>query len=136
MCGGVSFSHQSRDYRIYFPNPRAVLPIRTRDGNIELIPWGRRRNQVGKLPQGGWARLDSIYAGRWDRYFPVPVKVMVDSFMEKTLEGVSRWYDLPKGNWIQGLIAREQQEQRAYIVTIEPEIEFSDHDRWPRIRAK
>ena len=135
MCGGVEFTHRGRDYRLYFPNPRAVLPVRQRNGEVCLLPWGRRSNQVGKLPRGGWARLDSIYAGRWDRFFPVPVKIPLIRFMEKNVDGESRWYDLPKGQWVQGLVAREQREQRVYIVTIEPEIENADHDRWPRIRA-
>jgi len=131
----VEFTHGGRDYRLYFPNPKAVLPVRARGGDTRLIPWGRRTNQIGRLPPGGWARLDSIYAGRWDRFFPIAVKIPVARFMEKSLEGKSSWYELTGNQWIQGLIAREQQEQRVYIVTIEPEIEYGDHDRWPRIRA-
>ena len=135
MCGGVEFIHGGRDYRLYFPNPRAVLPVRTRDGDARLMPWGRRTSQLGKLPRGGWARLDSVYAGRWDRFFPVPVKIPVTRFMEKNLDGQSRWFEIPEGQWIQGLIAKEKHEQRVYIVTIEPGIEDADYDRWPRIRA-
>ncbi len=135
MCGGVEFTHKGRDYRLYFPNPRAVLPVSTRNGDVRLLPWGRRIHQVGQLPRGGWARLDSIYAGRWDRFFPVPVKIPIHRFMEKNLEGESKWYEIPGGQWIQGMVANERHEQRVYIVTIEPEIEDADHDRWPRICA-
>ena len=43
------------------------------------------------------------------------------------------WFDLTKGQIIQGLVARFKQEQRVYVVTIEPEFEEAIHDRWPRI---
>ncbi len=82
---------------------------------------------------GGWARLDSIYAGRWDRWFPTPVKLMVTQFMEKDIEGQSSWFDITPGKWIQGLIARSNNERRVYVVTITPELEYATHERWPRI---
>lgn len=133
MCGGVYYTHQEQDVRAYFPNPKAMLPARTRSGDTLLLPWGRRQNQAGKLPLGGWARLDSIYAGRWDRWLPKPVKLELKSFMEKDIEGHSHWFDLTAGQYIQGLIARDGSEQRIYIVTITPEMSDAVHERWPRI---
>lgn len=134
MCGGVYYANnKGDDVRVYFPNPKAVLPVKVRQQNNRLIPWGRRKEQDGRLPLGGWARLDSIYSGRWDRWFPLAVKIPVKAFMEKDIMGQSHWFDLPKGKWIQGLVAREAAEQRVYVVTIEPEMEDAVHDRWPRI---
>ena len=133
MCGGVYYTHLNQDIRVYFPNPKAVLPVKTRSGAVELLPWGRRKEQKGALPLGGWARLDSIYTGRWDRWFPVPVKLPIKQFMEKDLEGHTRWYDLTRGQWIQGLVARINYEQRVYVVTVEPELADAVHDRWPRL---
>ncbi len=133
MCGGVYFSFNEEELRIYFPNPKAVLPVLRKDGSVVLLPWGRRKEQAGLLPLGGWARLDSIHAGRWDRRFPVPVKLPIKSFMESDIEGSTRWYDLTKGKFIQGLSAREGNEQRVYVVTIEPERSNAEHERWPRI---
>ena len=135
MCGGVYYTIQDQDTRVYFPNPKALLPVKTRTGSIKTLAWGRRREQAGTLPLGGWARLDSIYAGRWDRWFPVAVKIPVKSFMEKDLEGHSHWFDLTRGQWIQGLVARYQQERRIYVVTIEPELPEAIHDRGPRIMS-
>ena len=135
MCGGVYYTIQNQDTRVYFPNPKALLPVKTRAGGIKTLAWGRRREQAGALPLGGWARLDSIYAGRWDRWFPVPVKIPVKSFMEKDLEGHNHWFDLTRGQWIQGLVARYQHERRVYVVTIEPELPEAVHDRWPRIMS-
>ncbi len=136
MCGGVYYTIDDQDVRVYFPNPSAKLPVKKKHGEVTLLPWGRRKEQVGHLPLGGWARLDSIYAGRWDRWFPVPVKLAVKSFMEKDIEGHSHWFDLTKGQFIQGLIARDNHEQRIYVVTVTPEMEDAAHDRWPRILSR
>ncbi len=133
MCGGVYYLHKGQDNRVYFPNPKALLPVITKDKKIELLPWGRRKEQSGSLPKGGWARLDSIYAGRWDKWFPILVKIPVKQFMEKDIQGNSHWFDLTKGQFIQGLIARDKYEQRVYVVTITPEFEDAIHERWPRI---
>ena len=133
MCGGVYYTIGEQDIRVYFPNPKAMLPVRKKSGSIDLLPWGRRKQQAGELPLGGWARLDSIYAGRWDRWFLIPVKLSIKSFMEKDLEGQSHWYDLTTGQYIQGLLARNKNEQRIYVVTVTPEMSDAVHDRWPRI---
>jgi len=134
MCSGVYFEHDTHVLRQYFPNPKAVLPVKKSDGGIILLPWGRRQKQSGNLPLGGWARLDSIYGGRWDKYFPTPLKIPVLSFMEKDFEGNSHWYDLNEGQYLQGLLAKDNNEQRIYIVIIEPEVEDANiHSRWPRV---
>ena len=134
MCGGVHFQHGDDFMRMYFPNPKAVMPVLQKDGTQILVPWGRRQEQAGKLPLGGWARLESIYGGVWDRYFARPVKIPVLSFMEKDFEGRAHWYDLQSGQYIQGLIARHGNECRLYVVTLEPELEDAQiHNRWPRV---
>ncbi len=133
MCGGVYYIHNDQECRIYFPNPTATLPVKVKTGGCELIPWGRRQIQQGKLPLGGWARLDSVYAGRWDRWQPRPVKLSISSFMEKDIEGNSNWFDITSGKWIQGLVARTGNERRVYLVTVLPEMEDAAYHRWPRI---
>ncbi|MES9855958.1 MAG: hypothetical protein ABW166_05060 [Sedimenticola sp.] len=135
MCGGVYYLIEGQEVRTYFPNPKAQLPVKTRAGGIERLPWGRRKSQAGKLPLGGWARLESIYEGRWDRWFPTPVKLNISQFMEKDIEGGSHWYDLTPGKWVQGLVAHWDNERRVYVVTITPEMEDAAHDRWPRIMS-
>ena len=42
----------------------------------------------------------------------------VITFMEQDLEGHSRWYELTRGQWIQGLVARDSHERRIYVVTV------------------
>lgn len=98
-----------------------------------MVTWGRRRGEPGELPLGGWARLESIRAGVWDRWQPQPVRLRLQGFMEKDIEGESHWFELTPGQWVQGLVARQGGEQRVYVVTITPEMPEAIHHRWPRI---
>ena len=133
MCGGVFYLDEGRQVRTYFPNPKAQLPVRMKEDHVSLLPWGRRKQQPGMLPLGGWARLESIKSGVWDKWFPVPVKIMVSQFMEKDRNGNTHWFDVTDGKWIQGLVARDSDEIRVYVVTITPQMPDAIHDRWPRI---
>lgn len=136
MSSGVLFDFEKEDRRIYFHNPVATLPIITKTNNVILMPWGRRKQQRGDLPLGGWARLEMIYKGQWDRWQPKPVKIPVKSFMEKSHDGSNHWFDLIKGQCLQGLVACNKYERRVYVVTIEPEQENAWYYRWPRIINK
>ena len=133
MCLAVHFLHDEKEYTPYFPNPYATLPIMNKNGDITLLPWGRRQSQTGNLPLGGWARLESIKNNVWQKYFAKPVKLPITRFAEKDLEGKTHWFDLQKGQFIQGLVARYDNEIRVYIVTITPNDPNAIHDRWPRI---
>ena len=135
MCGGVTFHYDHKELTFYFPNPKAVLPVRLKSGGISLMTWGRRQEEAGSLPQTGWARLESIKAGMWDRFFPKPVKIRVDSFIEKDSLGKSHWFPMSQGHYIQGLVASLDGERRVYVVTITPTLpeQAAVYGRWPRI---
>lgn len=133
MCGGVLYQYKGHEIKTYFPNPDAMLPVRTKKRENKLLSWGRRQGQKGCLPLGGWARLESIKAGKWDQFFPKPVRLCIDTFMEKDIENKSHWYSLTPGQWIQGLLAHDGCEVRVYIVTILPEGIHAIHERWPRV---
>ena len=137
MCGGVIYTLNNKKERIFFPNPYARLPVRMRDGSEQLLIWGRRKEQPGQLPQGGWARLDSIRQGKWQRFNPVAVKIVVEQFMEKDQQKQSHWFSLEPGQFIQGLVARLADEQRVYVVTTQfeksSETDILIHERWPRV---
>lgn len=132
MCGGVSFNADNKPRKVFFPVPGASLPVVTRDQDIAMLVWGRRKEEPGNLPAGGWARHESILSGKWNWYQPVPVKIAVESFMEKDHAKQSHWFELNAGEFIQGLVARQGDESRVYVVTVEPE-DQAIHDRWPRI---
>ena len=133
MCVAVNYEFEGKDCIPYFPNPYATLPVLRKSGDIQLLPWGRRQSQTGNLPLGGWARLESIQKGVWDKYFAKPVKLLITRFAEKDIEGKSQWFALEKGQFIQGLLAQYDDECRVYIVTISPEGQHAAHERWPRI---
>lgn len=137
MCGGVEYRDGERRQRVYFPQPGAALPVRRRDGSVAWLPWGRRESERAALPLGGWARLESVRAGKWQRYQPRPVLIPALRFMEKDRDGRSHWYDIPAGYLIQGLLATDGTEQRVYVVTTAaPDGRLEVHDRWPRLVAK
>ncbi|MGY0218683.1 hypothetical protein ACWJJH_15060 [Endozoicomonadaceae bacterium StTr2] len=133
MCGGVSFRADGKVIKTFFPNPKARLPVKGRDGQLIMVPWGRRENQAGGAPQGGWARLESVHEGRWEKYRPQPVKIVVDAFMEKDDKGLSHWFDVLPGQYIQGLVATDGVFTRLYVVTTEDEKSCHISGRWPRI---
>jgi hypothetical protein len=133
MCNAVTYNHGGEEIRCDFSNPDASLPVVTRRGSNALVVWGRRRKEIGELPLGGWAWLDSIRAGVWNRWQPRPVRLQLRSFMEKDIQGESQWFELTSGQWVQGLLAQSGTERRVYVVTIHPEIAEAVHPRWPRI---
>lgn len=134
MCGGVKFTDSGKEQTVYFPQPRAELPLQLCSGDMEKISWGRRREEQGDLPIGGWARQDSIDKGVWEKYQPRPVQIMVHAFMEKDKNKVTHWFDLSPGQHIQGLLATLNDERRVYVVTITSDNPI--HDRWPKIMTK
>ncbi|MFO7580503.1 MAG: hypothetical protein R6W74_09915 [Nitrosomonas halophila] len=131
MCGGIQYQGN----KIYFPQPGAKLPIKLRHGDVVWVLWGKRQNEgPGKFPNGGWARLDSIKAGKWKPWHPRPVLIPADSFMEKDNEKRSHWLALESGMMIQALLAERGGEKRVYVVTEETPLEYRwIHDRWPRL---
>jgi len=75
MCGGIKYTDkQNKTWTVYFPSPKAALPVLKKDGEIEWVTWGKRKEEdTTAFPNGGWARLDSIKEGKWQRYQPRPV---------------------------------------------------------------
>ncbi|HPV45475.1 MAG TPA: hypothetical protein PK056_08170 [Methylotenera sp.] len=136
MCGGVKYTDkQNKTWTVYFPSPKAALPVLKKDGEIEWITWGKRKEEnAPAFPNGGWARLDSIKDGKWQRYQPRPVLLPIQSFMEKDAEKVSHWFEVNLGEVVQGLLTVNDGTARVYVVTTDTPAEFSYiHDRWPRI---
>jgi len=88
MCGGVKYTDkQNKTWTVYFPSPKAALPVLKKDGEIEWVTWGKRKEEnVPAFPNGGWARLDSIKEGKWQRYQPRPVLLPIQSLWRKMLK--------------------------------------------------
>lgn len=136
MCGGIKYTdNQNKAWTVYFPSPKAALPVIKKSGEIEWITWGKRKEEtVEFFPNGGWARLDSIQAGKWKRFHPIPVQLPVQAFMEKDHEKVSHWFEVTNTEVLQGLLTVHEDQARVYVVTTDTPAEFSYiHDRWPRV---
>lgn len=143
MCSGVEYELDGRRAKVYFPNPKAQLPVRRQGGGVVMVPWGARGKEpaqalrLGGRPKwaaGGWARYESIQKGAWDDYKPQPARIAVLAFMEKDADEASHWFDVGPGLYIQGLLAHLGSERRIYVVTVPAPPEFVRiHDRWPRL---
>ena len=134
MCVGVHYTLGNREMRVLFTNAAAELPVRTRSG-IDLLPWGRRSRQVGKLPLGGCAYRDAVRAGQWDRFSPKAVRLPLMAFAEQDVEGQIHWHEVTPGKWIKGLVATAGAERRVYVVTITPTFADTPYERWPDMRS-
>ncbi len=86
MCGGIEvagrYTESGKPMKVYSSNTKAALPVLQADGSVE---------QDGHLPATGWARVDSIRAGKWARFHPRDVRIVAEHFMEKDPAGVSHW---------------------------------------------
>ena len=136
MCGGIKYTDkQDKAWTVYFPSSKAALPVLKKVGEIEWIKWGKRKEEADQFfINGGWARLDSIKAGKWEYCHPTPVLIPVQSFMEKDHDKKSHWFEVQANQVIQGLLAQHNGEVRVYVVTTDTPAEYSYiHDRWPRI---
>lgn len=135
MCRAVKFLFDDREWEMRFGQSQARLPIRDKDGQIQLCPWGRRPRERGKLPMGGVARLTHVRGERWEPYFPKPVRVMVKSFAVSDVAGNEHWFALTRGQFLHGLRAYSEQEMRIYLITLDSTPEEAEFEHWPRILA-
>jgi len=135
MCGGAKYIEPSgKEWKVYFPSPKAALPVVRPDG-VEWVKWGKRREeQAPGFVLGGWARIDSVEAGKWDKYQPDRVHLAIQAFMEKDAARTSHWIAVPPGKAVDALIISCNYERRLYVVTEATPPEYSwVHDRWPRL---
>ncbi len=154
MCGGVIFPYKkiyaealSEMYSpeeiaefertgqvksVYWQRGEPVLPVQTEadEGNgepgVALVRWGNR-DKNAPFPQTGWARIDSIEAGKWSHLRPKPVVIPVSYGVEK-----GKWFPIESG--IIGVLVERKGEERVYMLTDEATPEFlgvTRHERMP-----
>lgn len=136
MCRGVKVIDPSGVAKqIEYPHPRAALPIQVSEGQIKWLRWGNYlEEKEGGFFVGGWARLSSLDAGKWDKLKPEPVDLIVNEFLSRDIERKPHWINIPEGHAIKGIIATLNDERRVYVVTTEPPEEYANMDeRWPLI---
>ena len=113
MYAGLEYIESAgKVWKVYFPNPKAALPVILNNEAVEWVKWGRRKEEQAPFVQGGWACMDSIEAGKWDRYNPQFVTLAAQSFIEKDAEKVSHWIVVPQGFAKQALVVQSGLEMR------------------------
>lgn len=134
MTWAVRFLHDGRETLSRFEWRRAVLPVSARRGaQLVMMQWGRRPDETGALPLGGWAKLTHIQSAAWDRFTPRPVILPVQWFTERDVAGQEKWFQVTRGQYLQGCVARLSKEQRVYVVTLDCAPGLVEYERWPRI---
>ncbi len=67
MCSGAKYIESSgKEWKVYFPNPKAALTVAKSDGSVEWVKWGRRKEEQAPFVQGGWPR---------------PIKLNLDNYL-------------------------------------------------------
>lgn len=144
MCVGIEYFLDGERKLVGFDSVRPELAIRRKAGAIAFYRWGTRGptyyaedNTPGwaiKFPVGGWAPLDQIRAGEWQRFEPRPVRILVARFLQVDVWQVPRYFALGPGEFVQGLLATLSNDTRVYVVTVPAPAEYADQDwYWPRI---
>ena len=136
MAETVIFQHLGKTVTVSFKQRNACLPVLMKNGQCQLVKWGKREGENCELPNGGWAKLYQIKNEQhsvWHLYKARPVKIVVQKFAEVDFEGKLRWYEIIKGRYIQGVVINEGNDYRVYIVTIDPKEAESNHYRWPQV---
>jgi len=139
MCAGLALFRDMNEIRVFFPNPRARLLCMKLEGGpqVEAI-WGRRNQQEypeSGLPVTGWARKESLDAGKWDRFQGEHVYVPALSYMEKDAGRQSHWFDLERDQFLVGMLVGWRDLKFVYMVTVPtPEMYRHIHHRWVLIQ--
>ncbi len=120
MCDAIMYVKGHELIRSYYVNPKACLPVRQRSGDIIEMAWGRRPEQSGSAPFGGQVTIEILKSGAWDQFFPRAIKLPVAAYLvrRKQRRQQETWIDLLRPQWLQGVVIKDGDLQRAYIITI------------------
>ncbi len=112
-----------------YNDPIPQLPIqRAAEAAWDLVLWGNRDDPLSRLPHTGWAREESVLAGKWRGFQPEPVVIPAQRGCEK---GV--WFPITSG--LQGLlVVDEHRTPHVYMLTRAATPEYAaltKHERMP-----
>ena len=130
MCGGIVYdilkikkselqAHYSPEeiekfqktgkFETHFWDKNPTLPIEI-DGGVSLKNWGNRDKTI-KIPQTGWAKSESIDAGKWAHLMPKFVKIPAKEGIEKTTH-----FKIKSGA-LKGVMIKTQETEVVYMLT-------------------
>ena len=146
MCGGIAIAKDSipdvmveqlrdrivtRDgvpeIRFQYRDKMPLLPV-WKDSEFLLLPWGNRDNKQSRLPKTGWAKIESIEAGRWSYLKPEPVEIPALFGLEK---GV--WFHIQEG--MKGILVHDETKKPHVYILTQPASHYyqvmTRHERMP-----
>lgn len=148
MCVGLEFKRRKPEpvgglgllepedevIRVLFPNPKAALLVDP-DRNLWL-PWGRRKEQPGDWPEGGWAREESLAKPFWTRWAPELLLIHPVRWLEKDADRRTHAFEVALAEGILCLRLTGAPGQPLYVVTEPSRGDYREiHDRMPKVVA-
>ncbi|MDY6821391.1 MAG: hypothetical protein SVN78_07205 [Deferribacterota bacterium] len=134
MCGGLIFNNKDELIRVYFPVPYSTIYYIDSKGVTNKAFWGiRGESEFSDLifPKTGWAKIESIKSGYWNRFNPEKVYIPAYKYMEKDPNGNSHWFELKDNEFIMGLLVKSYEHPFVYVITIPSPKDYAHiHDRW------
>lgn len=109
----------------FFWQAKPFLPVEE-NGLVHLYHWGNREMSV-VLPKTGWAKIESLRDGLWDKFNPRKVLVPSVYGYEK-----KKWFKTPGG--VAAVKVRYGDIVRVYLLTQKATLDFIDytgHGRMP-----
>lgn len=109
----------------FFWQAKPFLPVEE-NGLVHLYHWGNREISAA-LPKTGWAKIESLRDGLWDKFNPRKVLVPSAWGCEK-----KKWFKTPAG--VAAVKVRYGEIVRVYLLTQKATLDFIDytgHDRMP-----
>jgi signal peptidase I len=139
MCGGLIFKTKGTEeiITVYFPRPYATIYGINNDYEFIKAYWGKRDEsefESIEVPKTGWAKIESLAKGYWDKYNYTNVFIPAYKYMEKDKNGHSLWFDLKEEEFIRGILIIKENINFIYVVTVPSEGDFKKiHNRWVSI---
>ena len=135
MCFALQVRLRGRVKTIAFLQKNNKLMVYHAAQQRSLI-WGRRPYEAGSLPLGGWCRDDLLAEGQLDCWFPQKALILIIAFGIRDVLGKVSWFKLSAGEFLQGIVLGEGDEQRVYLlITLTKRLDnFFWH--WPLIVKK
>lgn len=146
MCGGIAIARDSvsdvwmeqledhvvsRDrvpeIRFHYRDKLPLLPV-WRDSEFLIVSWGNRDDKQSRLPQTGWAKTESVEAGKWKYLKPEPVEIPALYGLEKGI-----WFHIKEG--MKGILVQDEKGKNHVYMLTQPASHYyqvmTRHERMP-----
>jgi hypothetical protein len=146
MCGGIAIARDgvpdflaeqlqdrifTRDgvpeIRFQYRDKVPILPV-WKSSEFLLMSWGNRDNKQSRLPRTGWAKLESVEAGKWANLKPELIEIPALFGLEKGI-----WFHIQEG--MKGILVHDEQRSPHVYMLTQPASHYyqvmTRHERMP-----